>query len=71
MAKVDRFVEHGSSQPYPGFSLEDSDALRGTRIDMPVTWNGSPDLSALVGKPVYLRFEIINMGLFSFRVTQE
>ncbi len=38
---------------------------------MPVTWNGSPDLSALLGKPVYLRFEIINMGLFAFRVTQE
>ena len=54
----------------PGFSLDDSDALRGTRTDMPVTW-ASPDLSALVGKPVYLRFEIVNMGLFSFRVTQE
>ena len=36
-----------------------------------MTWNGSPDLSALVGKPVYLRFEIVNMGLFSFRVAQE
>ncbi len=53
---------YGSSQPYPGFSLDDSDALRGTRADMPVTWNGSPDLSALAGKPVYLRFEIINMA---------
>ena len=62
---------YGSSQPYPGFSLDDSDELRGTRTDMPVTWNGSPDLSALVGKPVYLRFEIINMGLFSFKVAQE
>ncbi|MCY4376019.1 MAG: hypothetical protein OXC31_19880 [Spirochaetaceae bacterium] len=48
-----------------------SDELRGTRSDMPVTWNGSRDLSALLGKPVYLRFEIINMGLFAFRVTQE
>ena len=43
-------AHYGSSQPYPGFSLDDSDALRGTRTDMPVTWNGSPDLSALVGK---------------------
>ncbi len=62
---------YGSSQPYPGFSLDESDALRGTRTDMPVTWNGSPDLSALAGKPVYLRFEIINMGLFAFTVTKE
>ena len=60
-----------TSQPYAGFSLDDSDELRGTTTDMPVTWNGSPDLSALAGKPVYLRFEIINMGLFSFRVTRK
>ena len=38
---------------------------------MPVTWNGSPDLSALLGKPIYLRFEIVNMGLFSFKVAHE
>ena len=35
---------YGSSQPHPGFSLDDSDALHGTRTDMPVTWNGNPDL---------------------------
>ena len=62
---------YGSSQPYPGFSFEDSDVLKGTRTDMVATWNGSPDLSELAGKPVYLRFEIVNMGLFSFKVTQE
>jgi len=62
---------HGSSQPYPGFSFEDSDVLKGSRTDMTVTWNGSADISELAGKPVYLRFEIVNMGLFSFKITQE
>jgi hypothetical protein len=38
---------------------------------MTVTWNGSADISELAGKPVYLRFEIVNMGLFSFKITQE
>ena len=59
------------SQAYPGFSLEECDPICGTRIENPVTWNGGPDLSHLTGKPVYLRFEIRNMGLFSFQVSQE
>ena len=58
----------GFSQPYEGFSLEECDPILANRTDAPVTWNGSADLSALQGKPVYVRFEIRNMGLFSFRV---
>ena len=57
------------AQAYEGFSLEECDPVRGTRPENPVTWQGNGDLSALVGKPVYLRFEIRNMGLFSFQVT--
>jgi hypothetical protein len=58
------------TQAYDGFRLEDCDPIRGTRTDIPVTWKGQGDLSALRGKPVYLRFEIKNMGLFSFRVVE-
>ena len=60
-------AQHGFSQPYPGFSFEDSDVLKGARTDMIVTWGGKSDLSELIGKPVYLRFELRNMGLFSFQ----
>ena len=59
------------TQAYKGFSLEECDPIRGTRTENPVTWKGNADLSALMGKPVYLRFEIRNMGLFSFRVGGE
>lgn len=58
-------------QAYEGFRLEECDPIRGTRPENPVTWWGSDDLSALRGQPVYLRFEIRNMGLFSFHVTDE
>ena len=56
-------------QAYEGFSLEECDPIRGTRTENPVKWNGNGDLSELVGRPVYLRFEIRNMGLFSFKVS--
>ena len=36
-----------------------------------VTWGGNPDLGRLVGQPVHLRFELRDMGLFSFRVCLE
>ena len=61
--------EHaGHVQALPGYTLEDCDPLRGTRTDAPVSWDGKQDLSALRGQPLYLRFEIRNMGLFCFSV---
>ncbi len=63
---------YGFKPVYEGFSFDDCD-----RVQWPgntgtlVTWNRSADLSALAGKPVYLRFEIQNMGLFSFQITGE
>lgn len=54
-------------EAYEGFSLEDCDPLDVDHTDATVTWKGKGDLSSLIGKPVYLRFELQNMGLFSFR----
>jgi len=51
-----------------GYRLDDCDPLKGDRTEVAVTWNGKADLSALAGQPVYLRFELQHMGLFSFRV---
>jgi len=59
---------HGFVQAFEGYRMEDCDPIRCDRTDVPVTWKGNADLSALSGQPVYLRFEIQNMGLFSFRV---
>jgi len=59
------------SQPFEGFALEQCDPLRGTRTDVAVAWNGNDDLSALKGQSVYLRFEILNMGLFAFQIADE
>ncbi|MBL9216829.1 MAG: hypothetical protein JNG83_15230 [Opitutaceae bacterium] len=66
----------GFAPAYPGFSLAECGGLKGKANDLNgsdalVAWNGSPDLSPLQGRPVYLRFELRNMGLFSFRTPVE
>jgi hypothetical protein len=59
---------HSFNEVYDGFSLDDRDPLAIDHTDTPVTWHGNLDLSALAGKPVYLRFEISHAGLYAFRV---
>ena len=59
------------SQPHEGFSLEYSDIIAADRADVLASWKGNADLSPLMGKPVYLRFELRNMGLVSFLVIKE
>ena len=59
----------GFSPVYEGFSLDDCDPISWTdRPDVTVKWKGNPDIGSLKGKPAYLRFELQNMGLFSFRI---
>ena len=58
-------------EAYEGFSFDDCDPLSIDHTDATVTWKGKKDLGALAGQPVYLRFELQNMGLFAFRMAKE
>ncbi|MFB9750167.1 hypothetical protein ACFFNY_01155 [Paenibacillus hodogayensis] len=58
----------GSVQAIEGYTLDDCDLIKGADTQRTVTWNGNSDLSPLVGKPVYVRFKLQNMGLFSFTI---
>jgi hypothetical protein len=61
--------EHGDFQSaYDGFSLDDCDPMKENGTEAIVSWGGKSDLGALRGKPVYLRFMLRNMGVFSFQV---
>mgnify|MGYP001550049242 CR=1 FL=1 len=61
----------GCTPAFAGFALADCDPLRENSTGALVTWKGKSDLSALLGQPVYVRFELKNMGIFSFRMTRE
>jgi hypothetical protein len=55
-------------QPYPGFSAQECDPIRGpsTQIWHTITWQGNRDLRALWNKPVRLVFHLYQSRLYAF-----
>ncbi|MCA1810202.1 MAG: hypothetical protein LC725_12270 [Lentisphaerae bacterium] len=53
-----------------GFSLADCDPISDDGTEIEVSWNGCSDLSTLLGKPVYLRFQLSNKGLCAFCIAR-
>ena len=51
----------------PGFELDNCPILFGDSIAEAVTWSGDPNLSALAGKPVRLKFELRDADLYAFQ----
>ena len=60
-------LQDAGGVPIPGFTLEDSIELIGNEVARDVTWRGAPDLEALAGTPVRMRFVLGDADLFSFR----
>ena len=60
-------VQDGKGRAIEGFELANSATMFGDDIGEKVTWNGSPDISKIAGKPIKLRFAMRDADLFSFR----
>ncbi len=60
-------IQHADGRPVPGFALEDCVTLFGDSISQTVAWQNQPDLAALAGQPVRLRFVMTEADVFSFR----
>ena len=56
-----------SQKPLPGFSVRESIAVRGDRLDVQISW-GNSELASLAGKTVRLRFSLRNASLYAFWV---
>ncbi len=67
LARVE--IQDAKGQPLPGFALEDCDRIHtANSTTQAVAWNGSSDVSKLVGQPVRLRFELqYGTKLYAFR----
>ena len=52
-------------KPVPGYTLADCTTQPVDLVDHKVTWRDKEDLAALVGKPVFIRFYLKNMGIYS------
>ena len=60
-------VQDVVGHPIEGFSLDDCHEVWGDDLERAVSWEGAPDLSALAGQPIRLRFVIKDADLYSMR----
>jgi len=60
-------VLDADGRPLPGFGLNDAIPVIGNDIAKVVRWTGGSDVSALRGRPVRLRFHMLDADLFAFR----
>lgn len=59
-------IQDVEGDPYPGFSLEECDPIKGDAIAGTVTWKESADVSSLAGMVVRLRFVMNEADVYSF-----
>jgi hypothetical protein len=64
-------IQSSDGQPLPGFALTDCEPLFGDALERPVVWKGNPDLRAVAGKTVRVRFELKDADLFSYRFQEK
>ena len=60
-------VQDEKGMPIEGYALSDCEEIYGDSIERVVAWKRGPDVSALAGRPVRLRFVVQDADLFSFR----
>jgi hypothetical protein len=54
-------------EPIKGFGKDDAIPIARNSVRMPVVWKGNPDLSALAGRTVRMRFHMTNASLYAFQ----
>lgn len=58
-------IQDKDGKPIPGFAMEDCQTIYGDEIMRVVSWKGKKDVSHLAGKPVRLRFKLMDADLYS------
>ncbi len=60
-------VQDLDGKAIPGFTLDDCPEMFADKIDGKVAWEGETDVSGLAGKPVRLRFALMDADLYAFK----
>jgi hypothetical protein len=63
-------IQNSDGSTRKGFSLDECPPIYGDKLDAPVAWKGKPAVSSLAGKPVRLKFELIDADLYAFRFSE-
>ncbi|MAE67710.1 MAG: hypothetical protein CMJ18_25935 [Phycisphaeraceae bacterium] len=61
------YMANAETHPCPGFSISDSEVVRGDSLQHQVFWRGG-SIGALAGRPIRLRFEMRRATLYAFRI---
>jgi hypothetical protein len=64
-------LQDAVGRPIPGFTRAACEEVGGNFVDQCVSWKGSPDVSALAGRPVRLRIDLKRGKLYAFQFTKE
>ncbi len=60
-------IQDVEGRPQPGFALQDCPEKFGDEIEGVMRWNGGKDVSGLAGRPLRLRFALVDADLYAFR----
>ncbi len=60
-------IQDEQGRPIPGYGLDEASEIYGDGIERIVAWSGGPDVSALSGGPIRLRFVMRDADLYSIR----
>jgi hypothetical protein len=60
-------IQDAEGNPLPGFALAQCHEIYGDDLDRTVSWQQRSDVSALVGRPVRLRYVLRDADVFSFQ----
>lgn len=60
-------IQDEAGKPVVGFEASECQPFSGDSTRAVVGWTGKPDLGAVAGRPIRLRFTLKNADLFSFR----
>jgi hypothetical protein len=60
-------LQDEAGAPLTGYALEDCPEVFGDALEQAVAWKGGSDLSALAGRPIRLRFMMVDADLYSIR----
>ena len=60
-------IQDAEGHPQPGFTLDDCPEMFADLIEGKVAWENGSDVSSLAGKPVRLRFALMDADLCAFK----
>ena len=60
-------IQDASGKPIEGYAMADCPEIYGDQIERVVSWKNGTDVSQLAGRPIRLRFVMMDADLYSLR----